>query len=559
MRPWWHAAAIYQVYPRSFRDGNGDGLGDLRGVEEKLPYLSDLGVDAIWLSPFYPSPQHDSGYDVADPRDVDPMYGTLADAQSMIDAAHAHGIKVIVDVVPNHASVEHRWFREALISPAESSARARFHFRDGRGQDGSEPPTNWMSMFGGPAWTRVTEPDGTAGQWYLHTFDASQPDYNWSNPEVAADWLTTLRFWLDMGVDGFRVDVALGLAKDMNYPDLDDPEGIILALRMDLDDGSDAAKARRAKVANSAILDRDEVQDIYRQWRLVLDDYPGDRMAVAEAWVPPERAARYVAGDTLHQIFNFDFMSVPFEASAIESVIRRTMEELSLVKAPATWALSNHDTPRVVSRLELPGISTSQARTRARSLALIAHCLPGAVYIYQGEELGLADAHIPDASRQDPVWFRTKGEQLGRDAARVPMPWSGSEPPYGFSDAPNAATWLPQPVDWAEFTTASEAMDPGSTLSQYRSTVHLRHGMSCLAEQGNLRVDQPSPGVLRLARGENFTCLVNTSDRIVRWQTSDSLLVSSDASVTLEAGCLTLRPSAGAWLTTGHGTETATP
>ena len=548
MRPWWHAAAIYQVYPRSFRDGNGDGLGDLIGVEEKLPYLKALGVDAIWLSPFYPSPQHDSGYDVADPRDVDPMYGTLADAQSMIDAAHAQGIKVIVDVVPNHASVEHRWFREALASAPGSAARARFHFRDGRGEGGNEPPTNWMSMFGGSAWTRVTEPDGTPGQWYLHIFDSSQPDYNWSNPEVRDDWLTTLAFWLDRGVDGFRVDVALGLAKDMTYPDLENPQGLVEALRLDLDTDSDEVKALRATVTNSAIFDRDELQEIYRGWREVMNRYSGDRMAVAEAWVTPERAAMYVGGDTLHQIFNFEFLSIPFDASRICAVVQRTLDELAVVKAPATWALSNHDTPRVVSRLVAPGFDEQIARTAARSLALIGHCLPGSIYVYQGEELGLADAPIPDASRQDPVWIRTQGQQLGRDAARVPLPWSGTMPPYGFSDSPNAATWLPQPDDWADFTASAEAEDLDSTLSQYHQMLHLRHELSAFANLENTAIEEAMPGVVRVTRGADFTCLVNCTKQEIRIATAGRILVASHQNVTADGGLLTLQPAAGAWL-----------
>ncbi len=555
MRPWWHAAAIYQVYPRSFRDGNADGLGDLRGVEEKLPYLKALGVDAIWLSPFYPSPQHDSGYDVADPRDVDPMYGTLADAQSMIEAAHAQGIKVIVDVVPNHASVEHRWFREALAAAPGSAARARFHFRDGRGEGGTQPPTNWMSMFGGSAWTRVTEQDGTPGQWYLHIFDSSQPDYNWSNPEVRDDWLTTIAFWLDRGVDGFRVDVALGLAKDMDYPEIDNPEGLVQALRLDLDTDSDEVKAMRAKVTNSAIFDRDELQEIYRGWREVMNRYSGDRMAVAEAWVTPERAAMYVGGDTLHQIFNFEFLSIPFDASRICAVVQRTLDELAVVKAPATWALSNHDTPRVVSRLAASGFDEETARTAARSLALIGHCLPGSIYVYQGEELGLPDAPIPDSARQDPVWFRTNGEQLGRDAARVPFPWSGNQPPYGFSDSPDAVTWLPQPDDWAKFTAEAEAENPDSPLSQYREMLRLRHELPTFADLDNTAIAEVMPGVVRVTRGPDFTCLVNCTIEEIQVAAGGRILVASHENVTADRGLLTLPPAAGAWLVNDNPTS----
>ena len=548
MTAWWQTAGIYQVYPRSFRDGNGDGLGDLRGVEEKLPYLSELGIDAIWLSPFYPSPQRDSGYDVADPRDVDPMYGTLADAQSLIDSAHSLSIKVIVDVVPNHASTEHRWFQEALASPRGSDERSRFHFRDGRGEGGSQPPTNWMSMFGGSAWTRVTEPDGTPGQWYLHIFDASQPDYNWSNPEVRQDWLTTLGFWLDRGVDGFRVDVALGLAKDMTYPDLENPQGLVEALRLDLDNDSPEVKELRAQVKNSAIFDRDELRDIYRDWRELMNRYPGERMAVAEAWVAPERAAMYVGGDTLHQIFNFEFLSIPFEAKQICVVVQRTLEELSIVEAPATWALSNHDTPRVVSRLISPTLDEEQARTAARSLALIAHSLPGSIYVYQGEELGLADAPIPESARQDPVFFRTNGEQLGRDAARVPLPWSGDKPPYGFSDSAESATWLPQPSDWAAFTAAAESADPGSTLAQYRVMLRLRHELPALAELDNASIDEILPGVVCVTRGASFMCVVNCTAEVMRIPTGASLLVSSHESVMADGESVTLPPATGAWL-----------
>lgn len=540
-RPWWHRAAVYQVYPRSFRDSDGDGTGDLRGVIAGLPYLASLGVDAVWLSPFYPSPQRDSGYDVADPRGVDPMYGTVDDARSLIEQAHERGLRIIVDVVPNHSSSDRAWFQEALASPPGSSARARYHFRDGRGADGSEPPNNWVSWFGGGAWTRVTEADGAPGQWYLHTFDTSQPDLNWANPEVVADGLETLRFWLDLGADGFRVDVALGLSKDMAYPDLDDPESLVLAMRMDLDDGSTESMERRRKVANSPVLDRDEVQEVYRGWRRVMDEYDRDVMAVAEAWVPPERAARYVAPDTLHQIFNFDFMAAPWDVERLRSVIVKTMDSLSITHAPATWALSNHDSPRVVSRL---GVG-AEGRRRARALALIAHALPGAVYVYQGEELGLADVDLPDSARQDPVFFRTNGEQKGRDGARVPIPWSGAQLPYGFSA--RADTWLPMPDDWASLTVAAEDADPHSTLNQYRTMLRLRHDLPALAS-GELNVEVLDGDLLVIERGDGFTCVVNCGPDAAEIAIPGRLLVASDPSVMAEAGRVALPPSTGAWL-----------
>jgi alpha-glucosidase len=539
--PWWHHAAVYQVYPCSFRDSDGDGTGDLPGVIAGLPYLASLGVDAIWLSPFYPSPQRDSGYDVADPRGVDPMYGTLDDARELIARAHDHGLRVIVDVVPNHSSSDRDWFQQALAAAPGSPERGRYHFLDGRGPEGGEPPTNWVSWFGGSAWTRVTEPDGSPGQWYLHQFDDSQPDLNWANPEVVEDGLETLRFWLDLGADGFRVDVALGLAKDMTYPDIDDPEALISAMRMDLDDGSEEAMARRRRVANSAVLDRDEVQDIYRGWRRVMDSYERDVMAVAEAWVPPERAARYVAPDTLHQIFNFDFMAAPWDAERLHRVIVATMDGLAGTGAPATWALSNHDAPRVVSRLG----GGDEGRRRARALALVAHALPGAVYVYQGEELGLADVDLPDDARQDPVFFRTKGEQKGRDAARVPIPWSGTEPPYGFGA--NARTWLPMPDGWAEVTIAAEDDDPHSTLNQYRAMLRLRHANPALASS-SLSVEVIDGHLLVIGRGPDFTCLVNCGTETVTAEVVGRTLVASDPSVTEEGGRVTLPPSTGAWI-----------
>ncbi len=547
---WWQRAAVYQVYPRSFRDLDSDGTGDLRGVIHELPYIAGLSVDALWLSPFYSSPQNDSGYDVVDPRSVDPVYGSLADAQELIDQAHFRGLRVLVDIVPNHSSSDRPWFKEALQAAPGSPARDRYHFRDGRGPHGNEPPSNWMSMFGGSAWTRIHEVDGLPGQWYLHLFDPTQPDLNWANPQVRLDGLETLRFWLDMGADGFRVDVALGLAKDMTYPDVDDPEGLVLALRMDLDDGSDEAKARRLRVANSPILDRDEVQDIYREWRALLDTYPGDRMAVAEAWVPPVRAARYVAPDTLHQIFNFDFMAVGWDAGKITDIVQRTIADLAEVSAPPTWALSNHDTARVVTRLG----GGPLGRQRARAMALIAHALPGSVYVYQGEELGLEDAEMPDEARRDPVWFRTKGLQKGRDGGRVPLPWRGDAPPYGFHDTVVSdvmpALWLPPPPGWAEFTVESQSRDASSTLAQYRSMLRLRHAHPGLVDLDNVTWPDVPEGVFALRRSCGFACVVNCTDEEIISPIGGVVLTASDGSVHADNGIVTLPADTGAWIQT---------
>lgn len=512
--PWWHHAAVYQVYPRSFRDGNGDGLGDLRGVINGLNYLRDLGVQALWLSPFYPSPLHDSGYDVADPRAVDPMYGTLADFDELVRKAHARGLKVIVDIVPNHMSAEHPWFQAALAASPGSPERARFHFRDGVGD---QPPNNWASLFGGSAWTRVSDADGNPGQWYLHLFDSSQPDVNWTNSDVVEDWDHTVRFWLDRGVDGFRVDVALGLAKDMTYPDIDDPVGLTEALRFDLADGSPQERARRARVANSAIFDRDEVQDIYARWRAIMDSYSGDRMAVVEAWVPPERAARYVSPTSLHQIFGFDFLVAPWDAESMRRIIAEVMDAVAVVGAPPTWALSNHDSPRVVSRLG----GGAQGESRARALALVVQALPGSVYIYQGEELGLPDAPLADSDRQDPVFHRTKGAQLGRDACRVPLPWSGTKVPFGFTSAEHT-TWLPQPEDWTRVTVQAEAADPMSTWHVYRRALHERMRW---VDEPFAFVDCP-PQVLAFRRGD-LVCAMNCGETDVTLPFTGDLVLSS--------------------------------
>jgi alpha-glucosidase len=543
--PWWSRAAVYQVYPRSFRDGNADGLGDLRGVIDGLPYIASLGMDAIWLSPFYPSPQNDSGYDISDPRAIDPMFGTLSDFTELVEQAHDRGLRLMVDVVHNHVSAHHPWFVEALESLPGSAARARFHFLEGRGEDGELPPNNWESIFGGPAWTRITEADGSRGQWYLHLFDHTQPDVNWANDDVRMDALRTLTFWLDLGVDGFRVDVALGLAKDMTYPDLVDPIGLSQSLRFDLEPDSPEAIERRAGLANSALFDRDEVQDIYREWRSLMDSYGDDKMAVVEAWVPPERASRYVAPDALHQIFGFDFLVVAWDATRIRAVIESAIDAVSVVGAPPTWALSNHDSPRVTTRLG----DGSAGAARARALALIAHALPGAIYVYQGEELGLSDVDVPDSARQDPVWFRSAGQQKGRDGGRVPLPWSGAEPPYGFTPRDDVALWLPQPTDWVPVTIAAQEVDPGSTLHLYRTSLALRKSHAGFAGGHIEFLDLDDPCVLAFRRGAGVAVVANTGSSWIEAPASGEVLVASGP-IDTESTCLLIGPDTTVWLQT---------
>lgn len=470
---WWRTAVIYQVYPRSFADASGDGIGDLKGVTEHLDHLATLGVDAVWLSPFYRSPQNDAGYDVADYCDVDPLFGTLADFDELLAKAHGLGLRVIVDIVPNHSSSEHRWFQEALAAGPGSEERGHYIFREGRGVDGELPPNNWDSVFGGPAWTRVTEADGKPGQWYLHLFDTTQPDFDWTNPWVADRFDEILRFWMDRGVDGFRIDVANGLAKEDGLPDL--PVDLV-------------GKGGDVIADVHPYWSRDESHPIWRRWRKVTNEYD-DRALVGEAWVQPlARMAHWVRPDELHQTFNFGYLLTPWTAHDQRAVIDESLAAFGGVGAPSTWVLSNHDTVRHTTRLALkeqiphgmgvgplspdrPDEEFGLHRGRAATLMMLA--LPGSAYVYQGEELGLPEAiDIPDDAREDPTWFRTGPEVYGRDGCRVPLPWAASAPAYGFS--PTGASWLPQPATWALYAADAQDGVAGSTLEMYRAALRLR-------------------------------------------------------------------------------------
>ncbi|GAA1977719.1 glycoside hydrolase family 13 protein [Microbacterium pumilum] len=466
---WWRTAVIYQIYPRSFADSSGDGIGDIPGITAHLDDLVELDVDAIWLSPFQRSPQKDAGYDVSDYCDVDPLFGTLSDFDLMLDAAHARGIRVIVDLVPNHSSDQHDWFQEALAAGPGSRERARYLFRDGDGVTGDVPPNNWESVFGGAAWTRVVEADGTPGQWYLHLFDSSQPDFDWSNEEVREEFRRVLRFWLDRGVDGFRVDVAHGLVKQDGLPDYVPP--------------TDAGSMGGGE-SGVPYWGRDGVHEIYRDWHLVLAEYDGDRALCAEAWLPtPEQTAMWVRPDEMHQAFNFAYLETEWDAGALRAVIDESLAAYGAVGAPSTWVLSNHDVVRHASRLALTaenpqghGIGPSSpgkpipalGLRRARAATALMLALPGSSYLYQGEELGLPEViDLPDDARQDPTWFRTNGERYGRDGCRVPIPWRQNAAAYGFS--PSGFAWLPQPVEWAGLARDAQRADPSSTLSLYRT------------------------------------------------------------------------------------------
>lgn len=497
---WWRDAVIYQVYVRSFADSDGDGIGDLRGIEERLPYLAELGADAVWLTPFYASPQADGGYDVADYRVVDPLFGTLDDAQSLLRTAHRLGLRVIVDVVPNHTSDRHVWFREAL---AGGPARARYHFRPGRGPEGELPPNDWQSVFGGPAWTRVSD-----GSWYLHLFAPEQPDLNWEHPEVRAEFESVLRFWLELGgrgVDGFRIDVAHGMVKAAGLPDI-----------------GTAEQVRMIGSQTLPFFDQDGVHEIHRSWRTLLDSYPGERIGVAEAWAPSaERLALYVRPDELHQAFNFQFLRCPWDAAAMRTVVDDSLAATASVGAPTTWVLSNHDVVRHVTRY---GGGAAGLR-RARAAALLMLALPGSVYLYQGEELGLPEVtDLPDELREDPSFFRGAGQDGLRDGCRVPVPWTEEGPSYGFGPGPG---WLPQPESWGAYSVGAQTGDPGSTLELYRAALALRRRLEGLGDGPMSWLEGP-PGVLVFTR-PGFVCTVNTLPGAVELRVPGRPLLSSAA------------------------------
>jgi alpha-glucosidase len=517
--PWWSHALFYQVYPRSFRDSDGDGVGDLDGVTAKLDYLKALGVDAIWLNPVMVSPMADNGYDVADPRDVDPLFGGIGALDRLTEAAHALGIKVTMDLVPNHTSSAHPWFQAALAASAGSDQRARYIFRDGTGPGGVHPPNNWESIFGGPAWTRIVESDGNPGQWYLHLFDAEQPDLNWENPEIFDDLEKTLRFWLERGIDGFRIDVAHGMAKPPGLPDMEVIEAEVLLA--DIDD--------------DPRFNNDAVHDIHRQIRTVFNDYP-DAVAIGEIWVyDNEQFSRYVRADELHLGFNFRLLRADFDAADIRGAIENSMAAAELVVAVPTWTLANHDVDREPTRYG--GGPVGLARSRAMALAMLA--LPGAVFIYNGEELGLPNVDLPDEALRDPVWERSGHTRRGRDASRVPVPWEDDTPPFGFSDNPD--TWLPLPPDWAALTVEKQFDDPTSTLSFYRRAIELRRDRSEFDGTTIEWLDSPA-GSLAFRRRGGLVCVLNAGARAISLPDGEILLASAE----LVDG--KLPPDAAAWL-----------
>jgi alpha-glucosidase len=543
--PWWRDAVTYQVYVRSFADGNGDGIGDLRGIRDRLGYLADLGVDAVWLNPCFPSPMADAGYDIADYRDIEPSFGTLAEIDGLIADAHRRGIRILLDIVPNHCSDRHPRFQEALRAEPRSAARSWFWFRPGRGPGGDLPPNNWQSHFGGPAWSRVTEPDGTPGQWYLHLFAPEQPDFNWDNPAVREDFLKTLRFWFDRGVDGFRIDSAALLVKDPLLPDLD---------------------PGAAPDAPHPHNDRDGIHEIYQAWRAVADSYDEPRVLFGEVWIAdPQRFAKYLRPQEMHAAFNFPFLQCAWDPAALRQVIEQTVVFHRPVGAPATWVLSNHDVTRHVTRYGRADttfdfddrghgrpVDLELGTRRARAAALLYLALPGGAYLYQGEELGLWEVEdIPDALRDDPMWRRTDGRNPGRDGCRVPLPWSGAEPPFAFStpEGADAQPWLPmQPESWRTLTVDAQLGDPDSMLELYRAALALRRSEPGLgSERESLRWLESAENVLSFRRGDEIACVVNLSAAPVELPQHSAVLLTSSpltADGLLPADC-------AAWLRVG--------
>ena len=532
---WWREGVVYQVYLRSFADASGDGIGDIAGIRAKLDYLAGLGVDALWINPWYPSPQADGGYDVSDYCNIDPAYGDLQQADALIREAHDRGLRIILDIVPNHTSSEHPWFRDALAG--DSEARGRYLFRPGRGEDGELPPNDWESAFGGSAWSRVDD-----GSWYLHLFAPAQPDLDWTNPAVRSEFRDVLRFWFDRGVDGFRIDVAHGLVKAEGLPDAGPRESPV------------------PRFDPHPAWDQDGVHEVYREWREVAEEYADPKVFVAEAWASTsERLAHYIRPDELHTAFHFDFLHAPVNADYMRKVIEDSLAQTSKVDAMPTWVLSNHDCARHRTRYarsqpdhivesswererwgtELPDLELGGHRARAVVAMLMA--LPGSLYLYQGDELGLVEVEdLPDEVRQDPLFVQSGGRDPGRDGCRVPIPWTSGGSSYGFSPAGSTAhPWLPQPHDWGQYAADQQVGDPESFLEFHRLALRLRR--EHLVGSGGIEWQRSGRGALCFRRGE-VECWFNAGDDDVTLPTGELLLH------TRGGDAAALPPGSTAWL-----------
>jgi len=537
---WWRSAVIYQVYLRSFHDSDGDGVGDLAGVRAKLPYLRSLGVDGIWLNPFYASPQYDHGYDVSDYFAVDPGYGSLDSFDRLVHDAHRLDLKVLIDIVPNHCSTEHPWFAAALAAGPGSRERERFHFADGRGENGELPPNNWRSVFGGSAWQQVPAASGhrsgdgvERSQWYLHSFAPEQADFNWRHPDVAAYFEQVLRFWLERGVDGVRIDVAHGLHKAAGLPDHENA----------MDD------ELTGDPLNPYAWNQPEVHDVWRRWRRIAEGYSTltgrERVLIGEVGVlDTQQLALYQRPDELHQTFYFEFLRAHWDDQTLYDVVDRGLGTIQDSGSSVAWVLNNHDMPRSVTRYAggAPGIDAGDVdlgTNRARASALLMLALPGAAYLYQGEELGLPEVtDLTDEDLADPMFHRSKGVRRGRDGCRVPLPWAAGQDAFGFS---SAAPWLPQPGWFAEHAVDQQLSLGESMLHLYREALALRRRLPALASN-HFTWLATEPGVLAFTRGDGFCCVVNCSSRVVAAPVDGELLLASHQ----EAGDK-LPPNSAAW------------
>ncbi|GIU56670.1 alpha-amylase family glycosyl hydrolase [Arthrobacter sp. NicSoilC12] len=524
---WWQSAVIYEVYPRSFADGDGDGVGDLAGLIARLPYIAALGVDGIWMTPFQPSPQVDQGYDVTDYCGVDPLFGSMEQFESLLEQAHALGLRILLDVVPNHCSSEHPLFQAALAAGPGSPERDMFHLVPGPGDD--VPPNNWQSVFGGRAWSRANPGSATDKDWYLHLFSAGQPDWNWRNPAVGDYFDGVLRFWFDKGVDGLRIDVAHALFKADGLPDSPSTGGVVDGLR-----------------SNPQVSDQEDVHEVYRRWRTLAEKYEPHRLLVGEVNLEPARAARYTRADEMQQAFAFAFVKLGWDAEAWAAVGNELDAARQLHGAAPTWALENHDIVRSVTRFGDGDLGS--IRARAALVALLG--LPGAAYIYQGQELGLPEVDVPVEARVDPMWARGG---VCRDGARVPLPWTeDSALNHGFSLAEAAAgvqaavPWLPQPAGWGANAIELQQKDPESSLALVTKALELRRqlwknevftpddGGSWRVETGNLLICE---------RNEHFLVAVAMGTESVKLPAGTVLL---SAAPLAEDGWL--QPNNAAWV-----------
>jgi alpha-glucosidase len=503
---WWRQAIIYQIYPRSFKDSNGDGIGDLKGVTSKIDYLSSLNIDAVWLSPFYPSALADGGYDIDDYRDVDPKLGTLDDFDEMLSKLHDVGIRVFVDIVPNHSSNRHQWFIEAINSEPGSAARNRYIFRDGKGANGELPPTDWPSHFAPSAWTHESAQGGKHNQWYCHLFAPEQPDFNWDNREIEDDFLTTLKFWADRGVDGFRIDVAHALKKDLSEP---------------LKNQARYPDLVNRKPEDNILFDRDEVHEIYKEWRKLFNQYDPPRVAVAESYVPADRLALYASPEELGQAFNFELLDANFNAYEFKNVVDRAFLQAKSIGSSTTWCLNNHDQMRPATKFGLlPTVDrirwkNSAGKTSpldrelgirsAVAASMFIMALPGCTYIYQGEELGLHEViGIPEDQIQDPQYLRNHKVDVGRDGCRVPLPWTSTGSSFGFG---TGSSHLPQPDWFADYSVENESGIETSPLSIFRKALALRK--SLIAPEEMTWHETGDASVLHFSRPNGWHCITN--------------------------------------------------